>query len=195
MMHLLPDPAAFLDQYGYVALFLGTLLEGETVVLLAGFLAHQGYMHAPYVALAAFCGSVCSDQALFYLGRYKGDWLLRHFPRLREGVETVAAKVRGREIPLILSFRFLYGLRNVTPIFLGVSKTHPWLFTPLNILSAAIWAAAFTAGGYFFGQALRSMFGRLHAYEPYIFTGMVLTGFAVWLFRRRRSQKKNTSGR
>ena len=34
------DFAALIQQYGYFAVFLGTLLEGETILLLAGLSAH-----------------------------------------------------------------------------------------------------------------------------------------------------------
>ena len=183
-----PDIAALITQYGYIAIFIGTLIEGETVVLVAGLLAHQGYLHAPFVALAAFLGSLASDQIMYLLGRYKGQWLLAKFPRLSKGVERVAAKVRGREVPLILSFRFIYGIRNVTPVFLGSSGTKPELFIPLNAISAAVWAVAMTAAGYFAGGALAAALGRLHKYEPYIVAAILLAGLVFWLYHRKRTK-------
>ncbi len=178
--------AAFLGAYGYAAIVLGTLLEGETIVLLAGFLAHQGYLHPPFVALAAFCGSVVSDQLFFLLGRHRGIPLLRRFPRLASGVDDLSRRVGGRLVPLILFFRFLYGLRSVAPVFLGVSGVRPRLFIPLNLLGAAVWACCFTAAGYYFGAGLTALLGRLHHYEPYILLGLALVGAVFWLLRRRR---------
>lgn len=183
------DPAALLSEYGYAAILIGTFLEGETIVIIAGFLAHQGYLHAPYVALAAFCGSTASDQLMYQLARHKGDWLLRRFPRLASGVEKIGARLRGREIWLILSFRFIYGVRNITPVFLGLHKTPPRLFVPLNAASAAVWATAFTAGGYFFGSALTVALGRLHSHEPYVLGGLAVAAVVYWLWRRKRGRR------
>ncbi|CAK7056059.1 MAG: Inner membrane protein YohD [Desulfovibrio sp.] len=186
-----PDIAAYITEYGYLAVFIGAFLEGEAVVLIAGFLAHQGYLYAPGAALAAFLGSCASDQIMYLLGRYKGPWLLARFPRLAKAVANVSSLVRKNEIVLILTFRFIYGVRNVTPIFLGVHGTSPRLFIPLNIVSAVIWAAVMTTGGYFAGRALATFLGKLHAYEPFILAGIfALAVLAFWLHRR-RSKKVN----
>lgn len=179
------EAAAFLARYGYLAIFIGAFIEGETIVLLAGFLSYQGYFQAPGSALAAFAGSLLSDQIMYLLGRYKGPWLFARFPRLAKAVKRLAAKVQGREIPLILSFRFIYGIRNVTPVFLGASGTRPSLYIPLNAISAAVWASAMTAIGYFAGEALPSFLGKLHAYKPFILGGLLIAAAAFWLYRRR----------
>ena len=188
MPYLPHDIPSFLEQYGYSAIVLGTFLEGETVLLLAGFFAHQGYLDPAWVAVAAFCGSFSGDETMFLLARYKGVSLLRRFPRLAAGVERMGRTMRGSEIPLILGFRFVYGIRNITPAFLGVNGTSPLLFAPLNAVSAALWAVSFTAAGYFGGQALTQVFGRLHAYEPYILAGFLAIGATVWLIHRRKTK-------
>lgn len=194
MLYLPHDIPSFVEHYGYPAILLGTFLEGETVLLLAGFLAHQGYLHPAYVALAACCGSVAGDETMFLLARYKGAELLRRFPHLAAGVAKMGNTIRKSEIPLILGFRFVYGIRNVTPVFLGLQGTSPLLFAPLNALSGAVWAAAFTAAGYYGGETLTALFGRLHRYEPYILGGAALAGLAVWLLRR-RARKRRPGGR
>lgn len=45
------DLESFVQSYGYRALFLGTLLERETVLILAGLMAHMGLMKLPLVVL------------------------------------------------------------------------------------------------------------------------------------------------
>lgn len=57
-----------IDTYGYWAILVGTLLEGETILLLGGFAAYQGYLALPWVILAAFIGAFCGDQLFFFLG-------------------------------------------------------------------------------------------------------------------------------
>lgn len=180
-----PDIAEFVTRYGYFAVFLGAFAEGESVVVLAGFFAHQGYLHPFQAALVAFLGSFMSDQAMYFLGRRKGAWLLAKFPRLAGSLDAVGARVRGREIPLILGFRFVYGIRNVTPVFLGMHGTKPALFIPLNILSAAVWAAVMTAAGYYAGTILVAFFGRVHKYEPFIIAAVLFVFLVFRLWRKR----------
>jgi membrane protein DedA with SNARE-associated domain len=56
-----------IGSYGYIALFLGTFVEGETILLMAGFAAHLGYLYLPWVILVAFLGSLSGDQVFFLL--------------------------------------------------------------------------------------------------------------------------------
>ena len=58
-----------IQNYGYWAVFVGTFIEGETILLLGGFAAHRGYLALPWVIVAAFFGSLCGDQLFFFLGR------------------------------------------------------------------------------------------------------------------------------
>ena len=70
----------FLQSYGYLAVMLGTFLEGETILVLGGLAAHQGYMALSGVILSAFAGSLCGDQLFFFLGRRHSDLLMRRRP-------------------------------------------------------------------------------------------------------------------
>lgn len=178
----------FLASYGYLSVVIGTFLEGETIVIMAGFLSHQGYLNIWYVMAAAFAGSVSSDQLLFFLSRYKGASLLSRFPRLASGVQALACKVQTHEAMLILCFRFLYGLRNVTPVFLGVSGVRPALFVPLNIVGALLWAVSFTTAGYYFGEALTLLLGRIGHARIWVLLGIALAGVVFALARRRRKR-------
>ena len=62
----------FLQEFGYFALFLGTFFEGETILVLAGFLAFRGYMDLKLVMIVAFLGSYAGDQLWYFLGRKHG---------------------------------------------------------------------------------------------------------------------------
>lgn len=55
--------ADLLREYGYYAVFLGTFLEGETVLVMAGFAAHSGYLQLPWVIAVA--GGTLGDQLYF----------------------------------------------------------------------------------------------------------------------------------
>ena len=71
----------FLHDFGYFALFLGTFFEGETILVLAGFLAFRGYMDINLVVVVAFFGSYAGDQLWYFLGRKHGRKLLARKPR------------------------------------------------------------------------------------------------------------------
>ena len=60
------------SHYGYFAVAMGCLLEGETVLLTAGFAAHRGMLGLWPVLGIAFVASALGDQIFFQLGRHQG---------------------------------------------------------------------------------------------------------------------------
>lgn len=147
------DPEEMLRQYGYWVILIWTLFEGETIVIIAGVLSQSHALNPWIIALCAFCGSFTIDQVTFSIGRYKGEALLHQFPSLEHSVEKVRVLLKKYDTILILCFRFIYGVRNVTPILLGVSGVSHKKFFFLNMIGALAWALSFTFGGVVLGKA------------------------------------------
>jgi membrane protein DedA with SNARE-associated domain len=183
-------PTELLSQYGYAAVFIGSLIEGETILILAGFAAHQGYLSFPLVAALAFAGGAIGDQFFFFLGRKYGQSLIEKFPRIKPHVATVNKLiVRFRSFVIIL-VRFMYGLRVAGPVVIGASGVRAWRFIVFNLLGAAIWALIIVGAGYLFGQTLSWLFTDVKRYEELALVLMAAVGlffvFRRWLMRRRR---------
>ena len=115
----------FVTNYGYLAIFLGTLLEGETILVIGGFLAHRGYMKLQLVILLAFFGTLISDQALFMIGRIKGKNFVKKYNFLKSKMNSVNLFLKNNENYVLFGFRFIYGLRILTPLVLGASSVKP----------------------------------------------------------------------
>jgi membrane protein DedA with SNARE-associated domain len=178
--------------YGSLTVFIGTFLEGETILVLAAFAAHQGYLPLWEVILAAFLGSLLGDQLYFYLGRRHSGRILSRRPSLRAKIERANQLITRFRSTLILSFRFMYGLRTVLPFAFGMSSVPALYFILLNTFGAAAWAVALGFGGYFFGHALAAFIGRAKTYEAWGFGIIAAGGAALWLYlrlRRRRGLK------
>jgi len=182
---------SIIENYGYAAILIGTFLEGETVLVLAGLAAHQGYLVLTWVILAAFLGSLCGDQLFFYLGRKHSQAVLSRRPGWNQKAEKVHKMMNRFQTPVILSFRFLYGLRTVAPFVIGMSSVPVKKFILLNAAGALVWASAIASGGYFFGRALEVLIGKLKSYEMYIMGSVAMVGLSIWVFHfyRRRRQR------
>jgi membrane protein DedA with SNARE-associated domain len=171
----------YLESYGYLFLFLGTFLEGEAVLILAGFFAFQGKLNIFAVIALAFAGSFLGDQFYFYLGRWKGLWLLRIFP-------LVARKFR-RALRLIEKYgsfvafisRYTYGFRLLLPIVLGMTNLSKIKFLYLNLISAFIWSIIFSFAGYIFGKSASLFIEDLERYEPYMVLALICFIGCMWL--------------
>jgi membrane protein DedA with SNARE-associated domain len=184
--------AQLLQRFGYAAVLVGTLLEGETVMLMAGFAAHQGYLQLPLVIVSAFAGGLLGDQCLFALGRWRGSQLLARFPRLRVPAANAAKLLERHQTSVILGIRFMYGLRTAGPLAIGMSRVPVPRFVLLNALGAAVWATLFSAIGYALGRGAERVLGTLRDYEKHALIGLALAGCTVGLvhaIRRARAHR------
>jgi membrane protein DedA with SNARE-associated domain len=174
-----------IETYGYWAVLGGTLLEGESVLLLAGFAAHRGYLDLPTVVGVAIVGSFVGDQIFFFLGRYQGTKLINRYPRIAGRVAYAQEKLARYHTPLILAMRYLYGLRAVLPFTIGMSTISTTRFQVLNLGGALLWSVTIVAGGYLFGHLVERMLGDLHLYEEILFAVLAVGGIAYWWYSRR----------
>lgn len=153
-----------LTQYAYLLyplIFVWTFIEGETVVIITGAIASEGRYNisVELLALAAMLGSFCGDQLYFYIGRRYGMPLLDRWPTLGKRTEWAFRLVKTNPTLFILSFRFIYGVRNIAPFVIGIAGVSRLKYFALNLIAAAIWAHSFAWGGYLLGRALETWLG------------------------------------
>lgn len=151
----------FISNYGLPAVFAGAAVEGETEVLLGGFAAERGLLEYSHVVLAAIFGSFLADQLLFALGRYASGF---HFLKRVTGssaARQITNVLERHPTAFVLGFRFVYGVRIVSPVVIGLSKISATKFVALNSLAAAIWGTMFATIGYLGGHTLQALYARL----------------------------------
>lgn len=189
-----PDQSAqivqFVEHYGYAVLVAGTFLEGETILVLGGLVAKLGYLHLPGVIAAGFAGTLFGDQLYFHLGRRHGPALLARRPRWQMQADRVFTLVERHPDLVILAFRFLYGLRTVTPFVLGMSRVPAWRYTVLNAAGGLVWASAVAGAGYLVGHAAEVFLGELRRYEGAVVGAVAAAGAAVWVFHLLRARRR-----
>lgn len=174
----------------YAVIFLWTFLEGETFVIFAGAAASQGTLNIWILLLTAWFGSFTGDQMWFWIGRRYGSAMLEKRPKWRAGVDGALDLLKRYDTWFILSFRFVYGVRNFASFAMGVARIDPLRFAALNFVAAFIWASSFAGFGYIFGRALGAVIGDVAHYFLYIMLGVfVFSSCIVWLVHRHQSQK------
>jgi len=178
-----------LQQYGYVAVLIGTLLEGETVLLIAGFAAHRGYLDPGVVIAVAAAGGFLGDQGFFWLGRLRGQRVIARWPRLQAHAQQVTALLERHHTWVIIGIRFMYGLRVAGPVLIGMSEVSALRFAALNLVGAVLWAGLIGGAGYLFGQALELVLGDIKRYELLALGALVAAGIMAWVVRRRRARR------
>jgi len=176
-----------ISSHGYWVLALGTLLEGETVLALAGFAAHRGYLSFPFVVAIAAIAGFCGDTFYFWLGRRHGERILARFMSVARQADKVHHLIERYHEGVIVGVRFAYGLRIAGPILIGTSNVAAWRFVVFNALGAVLWATLIAGLGWVFGEAIQRVLGELHHIEMWLFAALIVIGIGLWLYHRRRT--------
>jgi membrane protein DedA with SNARE-associated domain len=180
----------FLNQYGYWAVFLGSIIEGESIILTASALASLGQMSIIKVALVTFWGTLIADQAIYFAGYFYGekslDYLQNRFPKIRPHVQKGLAFLKRHQTTYIMSFRFIYGIRIISPFIIGSQKIPFRRFSYLNFVAAVIWTILSCAAGYFLGTLIGRFTHHIGLVVLGVIGGVMLLG---WILRRVRAEK------
>ncbi|MGA1829934.1 DedA family protein [Rhizobium wenxiniae] len=179
-----------ISQYGVLAVFLGAAFEGETAVFLGGVFAHRHFMSWWEAATAAAIGSFAADQAWFFAGRYANRLALVQRFLKTDAAQKVSQLLEAHPTGFILAFRFIYGMRTVSPIAIGLSSVPALRFVILNFIAAVVWAVLITTIGYLFGNAVEMLFGRLklhlHMLIAIAAIAVILAALAYLIHRQMR---------
>jgi membrane protein DedA with SNARE-associated domain len=164
-------------RYGLAAIFLGAGIEGETCVIAGGVLAHRNLVPLWAAVAAAAAGSFAADQLFFAGGRYFRDHRRVSAITAKPAFAKALVTLERHPVLFVMGFRFLYGLRTVSPVAIGTSHIHARTFLLLNALAATIWGALFTGIGYGFGGGIERLFGNVLSADhviPIVAIGIVL---------------------
>jgi membrane protein DedA with SNARE-associated domain len=184
------DFAHFIQHYGYLAVAVGSFLEGEAVLLAGSVAAYHGHLALPAVLLLAALFSFFGDQPYFFAGRRYGPGLLARYPSLESRKGRIDSLLEKHNVLLVLSLRFLYGLRIAGLLALGMSRMSPLRFLLLDFVGALIWAAAITATGYGIGRLLEELLAHLRPASDQLTMLLVLlasSSLLILISRRRRT--------
>lgn len=149
--------------YGLWALGLGAGLEGETVVVIGGIMVHHGTLAFVPAVLSAALGSFLADQLFFVVGRRFRSWSYVRKLRRRPAYRRAIIAFERQPTVFVFAFRFLYGLRTISPLAIGTTRLSTLRFLVINAIAALVWSAVFICVGFAFGQAIESVFGKVQA--------------------------------
>jgi membrane protein DedA with SNARE-associated domain len=181
---------SLLAKYGYIAVLLGTVFEGETIMIMGGFSAHRGYLKLlPWVILAGLVGNFIQNQVYFILGRRYGSRTVEKHPDWKPRLQQVDRWLERFQSPLIIGMRFVPGFRTIGGVAIGMSDVSPGRFTVLNGVGAVLWAVVIGILGYLCGHLLELIMGEIKHLEVPILVGIAVSGGLWFFFNHRRRSK------
>ena len=143
-----------LKRYGYVILFAWGMLEGEAGLIMAGLLSHSGDMNLYFAIFIAGLGGFAGDQVYFYIGRFNKSYVHKKFKSQRRKFAYAHILLKKYGWPIIFVQRYMYGMRTVIPISIGLTRYDAKMFAFINILSAWLWAALTIVPVWYFGNEI-----------------------------------------
>jgi membrane protein DedA with SNARE-associated domain len=178
-----------LSIYGYPILYLGTILEGETFVIISSVLCQTGQLKVVWVVCTAFLGALTGDMFCFQMGRFGSGKFLKKGPlRPRNLARAVQLLERNPNL-IILCYRFFYGFRTVIPFLIGATGCSYRRFIMLSSAGAAVWSITITAAGIVCGKALLLLMTDIKNYQLWCIAALGIIAIVFWAIRYLRGQR------
>jgi membrane protein DedA with SNARE-associated domain len=175
---------AYIAKFGYVAILIGTFLEGETTVLLGGIFSKLGYMKLENVMLWAFIGTIAGDGTFFLLGKLLKRNMIERFEGLKNKVPLANRIIKKYGNHIIFLVRFFVGVRGIILSLLGCTDIKKRTFFLYSALSSALWSVVVSLIGYTFGKVVYIFVSDIKEYEKFIVPSVLAAVFIIILVYR-----------
>ncbi|MFI5396997.1 MAG: DedA family protein [Candidatus Binatia bacterium] len=136
--------------------FVGLLVPGESVIVIAGLFAASGALNLTAVIGLASAGAILGDSVGYLIGYWFGESFFRKFgryflfnPRYLDDARRFFAEHGGKTVFL---GRFVGYLRAFAPVVAGMSRMPYLWFVIANVCGGVVWAVTFSLIGYFVGN-------------------------------------------
>ena len=195
----------YFAQWGYAIVFAGTLLEnsvflgavvpGDVVLLLAGFYAERGVLGLWRVMALAFVGAILGDSIGYTIGRVFGRRLVERFGRRlflpAHRLARVDRYFQEYGMWAVAIGRFPPAIRTVSTFVAGMSRMPFPRFLGAMAVTSALWSVVVPSLGFAFGGSLHIVRRSLGGVGIVI---LFLFAAAVFFTYRRMLQRLEAEG-
>ena len=182
-----------LKTYGYIILFAWSILEGELGLLMAGLMSHEGSMNLYMAIFIAGLGGFAGDQIYFYIGRFNKAYVHRNFKGQRRKFALAHLLLNKYGWPIIFVQRYMYGMRTIIPISIGLTRYSAKTFAFINLISAWCWAAITIVPTWYFGEQILDVLKWVKAHWYFALPFAVIFGGAIIYYFNKMSKKQEKS--
>lgn len=169
-----------LKKYGYVILFVWSILEGEMGLIMGGLLCHSGDINLFLAIFVAGLGGFVGDQIYFYAGRYNKEYIHKKFAHHSRKFALATLMLRKYGMGIIFIQRYMYGMRTILPIAIGLTRYSAKKFAVINLISAWCWATLTIIPVWYFGKEIIDLFHKLLSNWYYVLPVVFLAIFVIY---------------
>lgn len=184
--HIVHADSAAGRLWAYITLAVTGIVTEEATPLIGGLASRSHELRLISVILWITAGTWAADIGLYYVGRWRGEWVRKRFPKLRKFLTRALALVRRHPWRSSTAVRFAYGLRLTLPIACGAARIPIAVYVVGSGISAGAWSLLFTFLGWGAGEAALRTIGHLKRHEYTIGIVIVIVVVLVlWYVQRR----------
>jgi membrane protein DedA with SNARE-associated domain len=189
--------AAGLFAFAETGVFIGLVVPGETVLVVAGAIAGQGAIDVYILIAIAWFAAAAGDSTSFVIGRWLGrGFMLRHggrFGLTHERFERVEEHFARHGGKTVFFGRFIGFARPLAPFIAGSSGMPYRVFLPYSVLGAGILNTAVIMLGYAFSRSIDTAAQYAGRGAFLLGTLIVVTVGSVLIYRRLRAPENRVA--
>lgn len=177
------------QNWGYFILFAYSLGGGYVGIVLAGILSSIGSMDIGLSILIAFIGNAFGSSVLTFLGRYQKNDILKYFAKHRRKLALVHIWMKKYGIWLIFVSKYIYGMKTIVPLAVGISKYNLKKYLILNIISCGLWAIVVGIVAFVASEFIKRIFEKINNIPYLMPVFFIIIALFLWLLLKKNSQK------
>jgi len=171
----------------YTALGASSIVFEEANPIFGGIAARHGRAGMLGVVVAVALGTWVASIVLYYVGRWRIDWVHARWPNKRRLLDGALAAVERHPWRSSLAVRFAYGLRLPLPIACGAARVPFSLYAVGSGISCWAWSLGFAYLGLAFGGTAIKLLHFTNKLEVRLgFIALILVIALFFVIRRRR---------
>jgi membrane protein DedA with SNARE-associated domain len=159
---------SFIQEWGYIALFLYSFGGGMLAIAIAGVFSFTGDLNIVTVMIVAATSNFLGDTFLFYLARTNKNYAREMMTKHKRKIALSHLMMRKYGSWVIFIQKYLYGIKTLIPLAMGLTKYDMKRFTIYNLMASIIWAVIVGGLAYVLGQVF------LDSMEEYKYYGVVI---------------------
>jgi membrane protein DedA with SNARE-associated domain len=177
------------------ALFVGFVLPGETVALLAGVAAKLGHVSLTGVLVVVVVAAVLGDSVGYEIGRHLGVRVLevRLLARRRKRIDDAREFLARRGGSAVFLGRWIAFFRAVMPFLAGTARMRYLRFLAWNAAGGLAWGVAVVLLGYAAGASYAQVEKVVGRDAAAVVAVLVAVAVVVWRVRRHRAEVRDSS--
>ena len=148
-----------LSTYGYIILAVYSFGGGMAGLAGAGILSAMGKMDLTLSIVIATVFNYIGDNVLFYMAQTNKHSVMGYLKKFK-------GRIHARTVLMMRKFgwmvvfvqKYLYGVKTLVPIIMGLSKYDIKKFIILNIFASILWGLVVGLSSYYFSEAVRGWF-------------------------------------